>query len=228
MTGRKSSRLRSPTPTCRSPSSRTPAATAEVSTTSPLRTAARWRSRRRAQCSRQPQGRPGRPDPLEPRRRRNRSARRRSSASPASSTTSAATTRRSGRPTSRPLPAFATGPSIPALTSTTTARRARSSTTSASRRAPIPDRIALGFGEAPVRIAPDGDLVVGSGAEAIRQAAPVAFQHAPDGAREPGRVPASPSTPRVAPASRSATTIRARPTGHRPTHPRLLDLPRGR
>ena len=44
-----------------------------------------------------------------------------------------------------------------------------------------PERIAVSFGEAPVRIAADGSLVAGSGTDALRQAAPVAFQPSSSG-----------------------------------------------
>ncbi len=47
-----------------------------------------------------------------------------------------------------------------------------------------PDRITLNFGSKPVRIAPNGELVVGTGPDAIRQAAPVAYQRSAQGERQ--------------------------------------------
>ena len=44
-----------------------------------------------------------------------------------------------------------------------------------------PNRISLDFGDADLRLAPNGDLVIGNGETAIRQAAPVAFQPSEDG-----------------------------------------------
>ena len=44
-----------------------------------------------------------------------------------------------------------------------------------------PSRIAIDFGDAPVRVVGNGDLLVGRGDAAIRQDAPVAYQPGPDG-----------------------------------------------